>query len=132
VLAVCDGGSGQTISSGSSFSIASAFLFSGSKSCVYSEWKLDDQVGAILFNNYLNRLANGEQKDWALRNAKLDYLQSLGNEDGSNPVYWSGLQVMGDVSPLTFGNGLNLEWVIIIASMLIVSLLIFLRLKIKK
>ncbi len=132
VLAVCDGGSGQTISSGSSFSIASAFLFSGSKSCVYSEWKLEDQVGAILFNNYLNRLANGEQKDWALRNAKLDYLQSLGNEDGSNPVYWSGLQVMGDVSPLTFENDLNLVWKIIIASILIVSLVIFLRLKIKK
>jgi hypothetical protein len=100
ILAVCEGGVGQTISSGSSFSIASAYLFSGAKSCVYSNSVLDDKVGAEILSDFLQRLENGEQKDWALRNTKLDYLKKVTSEEGYNPIYWAGLQVMGDVSPV--------------------------------
>ena len=104
ILAICDGGLGQPISAGSTFSFASAFLFAGSSSCVYATWKLDDQIGATMITTYLKRLEEGEQKDWALRNAKLDYLKHVTSEEGYNPIYWAGLQVMGDVSPVEIGK----------------------------
>jgi CHAT domain-containing protein len=121
ILAVCDGGNGQSISHGSSFSLASAFLFSGAKSCVYSESKLDDRIGASLITSYLKRLENGEQKDWALRNAKLDYLKKVTSEEGYNPIYWAGLQVMGEVSPVSIGGQSN-DWIWFVVLLLLIGI----------
>ena len=121
ILAVCDGGVGQTISSGSSFSIASAYLFSGASSCVYSNSVLDDKVGAEILADFLERLKNGEMKDWAIRNAKLAYLQNVTSVEGYNPIYWAGLQVMGDVSPVEIGKSYVI-WYCIVGLTLLVGL----------
>ena len=121
ILAVCDGGVGQTISSGSSFSIASAYLFSGASSCVYSNSVLDDKVGAEILADFLERLKNGEMKDWALRNAKLTYLKHVTSEEGYNPIYWAGLQVMGDVSSVEIGKSYVI-WYYIVGLTLLVGL----------
>ena len=120
-MAVCDGGVGQTISSGSSFSIASAYLFSGASSCVYSNSVLDDKVGAEILADFLERLKTGEMKDWALRNAKLAYLQNVTSEEGYNPIYWAGLQVMGDVSSVEIGKSYVI-WYCIVGLTLLVGL----------
>jgi hypothetical protein len=121
LLASCDGGLGQRIGTGSSFSLASAFLYSGSKSCVYSMWKLDDKVASEILTIFLRRLELGEPKDWALRNAKLEYLQNVTSEEGYNPIYWAGLQVMGDVSPVTIGSHTN-DWIWVALLILLISM----------
>jgi CHAT domain-containing protein len=120
ILAICDGGLGQHISSGSTFSFASAFLFAGSSSCVYATWKLDDHIGASMITTYLKRIEAGEQKDWALHNAKLDYLKHVTSEEGYNPIYWAGLQVMGDVSPVEIGKSYVI-WYYIVGLILLVG-----------
>ena len=120
ILAICDGGLGQHISSGSTFSFASAFLFAGSSSCVYATWKLDDYIGASMITTYLKRIEAGEQKDWALHNAKLDYLKHVTSEEGYNPIYWAGLQVMGDVSPVEIGKSYVI-WYYIVGLILLVG-----------
>ena len=121
ILAICDGGLGQHISSGSTFSLASAFLYAGSSSCLYATWKLDDQIGANLISSYLKHLEKGEQKDGALRKAKLEYLQQVTSEEGYNPIYWAGLQVMGDVSPVTIGSHAN-DWIWVALFILLISI----------
>jgi len=126
ILAVCDGGVGQTISSGSSFSIASAYLFSGASSCVYSNSVLDDKVGAEILADFLERLKNGEMKDWAIRNAKLAYLQNVTSVEGYNPIYWAGLQVMGDVSPVEIGKSYVI-WYCIVGLTLLVALIFIIK-----
>jgi hypothetical protein len=88
---------------------------------VYSESKLDDRIGASLITSYLKRLENGEQKDWALRNAKLDYLKKVTSEEGYNPIYWAGLQVMGDVSPVSIGGRSN-DWIWFVVLLLLISI----------
>ena len=119
ILAVCEGGVGQSISSGSSFSIASAYIFSGASSCVYSNSVLDDKVGAEILADFLQRLKNGEPKDWALRNAKLDYLKHVTSEEGYNPIYWAGLHVMGDVSPVEIGKSYVIWYYIVGLTLLV-------------
>jgi hypothetical protein len=99
VLAFCDGGIGQNIS-GSSFSMASSFLMSGVESCLYSIWKLDDKIGSEVIASFLERVKKGEQKDVALRAAKKEYLENVTSEEGYNPIYWAGLNVMGNVAPI--------------------------------
>ena len=126
ILAICDGGLGQHISSGSTFSLASAFLYAGSSSCLYATWKLDDQIGANLISSYLKHLEKGEQKDGALRNAKLEYLQQVTSEEGYNPIYWAGLQVMGDVSPVEIGKSYVI-WYYIIGLTLLVGLIFIIK-----
>ena len=121
ILAICDGGLGQHISSGSTFSLASAFLYAGSSSCLYATWKLDDQIGANLVSSYLKHLEKGEDKDDALRNAKLEYLRQVTSEEGYNPIYWAGLQVMGDVSPVEIGKSYVI-WYCIVGLTLLVGL----------
>ena len=121
ILAICDGGLGQHISSGSTFSLASAFLYAGSSSCLYATWKLDDQIGANLVSSYLKHLEKGEDKDDALRNAKLEYLRQVTSEEGYNPIYWAGLQVMGDISPVEIGKSYVI-WYCIVGLTLLVGL----------
>ncbi len=119
VLASCDGGIGQQISYGSSFSLASAFLFSGASSCVYSTSKLEDKIASQILADFLQRLKNGEPKDWALRNAKLAYLKHVTSEEGYNPIYWAGLQVMGDVSPVEIGKSYVIWYYIVGLTLLV-------------
>ncbi len=120
ILASCDSGLGQKIGTGSSFSLASAFLFSGASSCVYSTSKLDDKIASQILADFLQRLKNGEPKDWALRNAKLAYLKHVTSEEGYNPIYWAGLQVMGDVSPVEIGKSYVI-WYYIVGLILLVG-----------
>ena len=127
ILAVCEGGVGQTISTGSSFSIASAYLFSGASSCVYSNSLLDDKVGAEILADFLERLKNGEMKDWALRNAKLNYLKQVTSEEGYNPIYWAGLQVMGDVSSVEIGKSYVIRYCIVGLSLLVGLIFIIIK-----
>ena len=60
-------------------------------------------------------------KDWALRNAKLAYLQNVTSEEGYNPIYWAGLQVMGDVSSVEIGKSYVI-WYYIVGLTLLVGL----------
>ena len=64
-----------------------------------SLWEIDEKAGSIILESFYNHLRNGEDKDEALRQAKLDYLASARGRNLS-PLYWSGLVIMGDTSPV--------------------------------
>jgi len=121
VLAFCDGGAGQSIS-GSSFSMASSFLMSGVESCLYSIWKLDDKIGSEVIASFLERLKKGEQKDVALRAAKKEYLDNVTSEEGYNPIYWAGLNMVGNIAPIQIQNSDISLWKIGIAILLFLLL----------
>lgn len=128
VLALCDGGLGQQISAGSNFSLASSFLMSGVESCLYSNWKLDDKIASELIASFLSKIRNGKEKDIALREAKTEYLKNVVSEDGFNPIYWSGLNVMGNVAPIEIERN-EITWWKVFISILLFLVLAF---KIKK
>lgn len=121
ILAVCNGGVGQNVS-GSSFSMASSFLMSGVKSCLYSSWKLDDKIGSEVIALFLKKIEEGEEKDVALRAAKKEYLENVTSEEGLNPIYWSGLNVIGNVAPFEINQSQISWWKIGIAILLFLLL----------
>jgi len=122
ILAFCDGGVGQQISAGSNFSLASSFLMSGVASCLYSIWKLDDKIGSEVIASFLKRMEKGEEKDVALRGAKKEYLENVTTEEGLNPIYWAGLNVIGNVAPIQIQNSDISLWKIGIAILLFLLL----------
>jgi len=62
-------------------------------------WTVEDKTGSNLMSNFYTFLAQGLKKDDALRQAKLQYLQTA-DALKSHPYFWSGYVTMGDVDPL--------------------------------
>jgi CHAT domain-containing protein len=72
--------------------LAQAFLLAGAKSVVGALWDVDDSATDTLMRSFYTHLASGEDKASALRHAKLDYLQSLGDRP---PGLLGSLHVIG-------------------------------------
>ena len=98
VLSACNTGTGRLDKGEGVMSLARAFAYAGCPSIVMSQWAVDDRATAQLIGQFYEHLAQGLSKDEALRRAKLSLLTSEGAT--SNPFYWAGFTVVGDVSPL--------------------------------
>lgn len=101
VLSLCETGIGESHVSGSYLDMAYWFTYAGSKSCLYSYWKLDDRSTAFILERFYHYLAMGIKKSAALQNAKSDYLEQAKTEEEKNPVYWGGLTLIGDDDPIS-------------------------------
>lgn len=77
VLSACNTGDGELASGEGVKSMAQAFTYAGAQSVVMSHWRVNDKASSIMMDYFYKYLANGEQKDNALRLAKLEYLEKL-------------------------------------------------------
>ena len=67
---------------------------------VASVWSADDSSTELLMKQFYTHLAEKEDKASALRHAKLDYLEKMGN---LAPIYWAAFVLVGDGSaPVDF------------------------------
>jgi CHAT domain-containing protein len=84
-------------------SLARAFIYSGSASVISSLWNVREKSNRDIILNYYKEIKAGHKKDQALRDAKINYLQSikLENQEKAHPFYWAPLVCIGDASPLT-------------------------------
>jgi CHAT domain-containing protein len=63
-------------------------------------WDVEDSATEALMKAFYSHLAQGHDKAYALRQAKLDYLQRSAN---SSPVYWAQFTLIGDgPAPIVF------------------------------
>ena len=104
VLSACDTGTGFYQNGEGVISISRAFNFSGIPSTVMSLWKVDDEATAKIMTYFYKHLHEGEEKDEALKNAKLDYLKNTGDELLKHPYYWSGFVISGNTHALKETN----------------------------
>ncbi len=104
VLSACETGVGEIRNGEGVKSLARSFAYAGAKSTVMSLWKVDDRSTSELMKYFYQHLKNGERKDEALRNAKLDYLANTDDELLQHPYYWAGFILSGDTSPVAPSN----------------------------
>jgi len=105
-LSACDTATGKSEGEGGITGLAEAFLLAGAKSVVGALWSVDDSATEALMKDFYAHLANGEDKASALRHAKLDYLQQMGDRP---PVFWAAFTLVGDGSePITFSSNVQL------------------------
>jgi len=106
VLSACQTGNGNIIKGEGIMSLSRAFLQSGTKSVINSQWNLNDQSGQEIMLDFYKNLKAGHQKNTALKMAKLKYLDTPRNDAFNAPRYWASLNVIGDVSPVKLNNSI--------------------------
>ena len=100
VLSACNSGIGQLSGGEGMMSLSRAFSYAGVRSIVMSLWAVSDQSTADLMLLFYKNLKNGSTKANALRQAKLEYLETYNDPIFSHPYYWSGFVMIGDTSPI--------------------------------
>ncbi|MGV3639499.1 MAG: CHAT domain-containing protein, partial [Adhaeribacter sp.] len=100
VLSACETGGGQLVAGEGIMSLARAFAYAGCPSTITTLWKAEDQTTAYISSRLYAYLRAGKPKDAALRQAKLDYLESQDNWRRRSPVYWANFIFIGDQSPV--------------------------------
>ena len=108
VLSACNTGSGKLAKGEGVMSLARGFRMAGVPNIVMSLWQVDDESTRMIMENFYANLKNGQGKDEALQQAKLDFLKT-----GSKtfPHYWGAFVLMGDDAPLQFDGFSNSGWI---------------------
>lgn len=94
VLSACRTGFGKLIDGEGLMSMARSFKIAGCKNIMMTLWPVEDRSTSKLMQNFYQNLNKGLDKENALRQAKLEYLDNT-NSIGSNPFYWAGFVMMG-------------------------------------
>ncbi|RLD18878.1 MAG: hypothetical protein DRI69_09520, partial [Bacteroidetes bacterium] len=105
VLSACQTNVGKLYRGEGVMSLSRAFAFAGIPSSVTSLWKVPDASTAAIMEDFYKNLLNGENKDNALRLAKLNYLSNVKFEAQSHPRYWAGFVLTGDPASLRSNSG---------------------------
>lgn len=114
VLSACNTGSGKIYKGEGALSLALAFSYAGCPSVLMSHWSADDQATSKLMDYFYSGLAEGLQKDEALRNAKLTYLENA-SEFKKSPVYWNNFSIVGNLSETQLkSNSFSLNLILLI------------------
>lgn len=125
ILTACDTGKPTYQPGEGMTSLAHAFHYAGSRSLLMSLWKIDEQSSSFITQKFVDHLANGYNKAHALSKAKTDYLE-IAKGRTLAPIYWAGIVITGDHSPVNFTRK---KWhlLLIIASvaLLIMAVIIF-------
>lgn len=126
VLSACKTSLGVLNKGEGVMSLARGFFHSGTNSVVSSLWSVNDKANQELMINFYKNIDQGLSKSSALRNAKLQYINS---HDGSelSPFYWGSLILIGNNAPIPFSNHLSsLLWIAILLVIVgIISLIYF-------
>jgi hypothetical protein len=66
-----------------------------------SLWSVNDDASAFLMERFYGHLAAGMEKDAALRQAKLDYLEAAQGQDlACHPALWAAFIQLGNTQPI--------------------------------
>lgn len=109
VLSACETGIGKISEGEGSFSIARGFAIAGVPAIVTTLWKVNDEAGATITEQFYRNLQAGDKKDQALRQAKLKYLEESDNLT-SSPFYWGNYILIGDTSTIELKGKAGLPW----------------------
>ena len=126
VLSACETGIGKFQRGEGIMSLARAFKYAGCPNLVMSLWKVDDLATMELMELFYQHLKEGMEKDAALRQAKLVYLQ---DHPDAHPFYWASFVMIGDDQPIVFESfwGRYGGWIWGIGMVLLFAILVVYR-----
>ena len=129
VLSACETGTGELQKGEGMASIARSFSYAGAKSLIASKWSVDDEATSTLMEFFYDGLQSKASKDQALREAKIKFIEVMGNRK-AHPYYWASFVPIGNMEAITTRNYLfSILWIIPIA---LIGYLAYFWMKVKK
>ena len=125
ILSACNTGVGELLLGEGMASLARSFNYAGAKSVLVSLWTIPDYSTSKIINYFFDKLST-ESKAIALQQAKIRYLQTA-DEHLSNPIYWAGLTINGDDSPIIIKEEMDRKLLYLILSILTLVGVLFWR-----
>lgn len=110
VLSACETGIGKYQKGEGVVSIGRSFMYAGSPSLLMTLWSLNDQSGAFLIEEFYNNIDAGMEKDEAIRQAKLTYLDNAEGLLAAHPFLWAAFVQFGDYSSIAINKKSNTLW----------------------
>ncbi|MEM9261187.1 MAG: CHAT domain-containing protein, partial [Bacteroidota bacterium] len=107
VLSACETSLGALAPGESVMSLGSAFAAAGARSTLTSLWKVDDAATERLMVEFYAKLAAGEERTNALRNAQR---QQRETGEFAHPYYWSAMTLNGRAGPIALAEGGGTFW----------------------
>ncbi|MBN1252874.1 MAG: CHAT domain-containing protein [Bacteroidales bacterium] len=126
VLSACSTGDGKIFSGEGVMSLSRGFILAGASSVIHTLWEINDETSAVIIDCFYKFLSEGKSKSEALQLAKIKYIENSSPEM-SNPVYWSGIVLLGNQNPLVNNNNKLIISVSILLLLLISALLFYRR-----
>ena len=123
VLSVCHSANGRVYSGEGIQGMNKAFLLSGANSILSSLWSAAESSSLLVMVQFLERLKSGEQKDIALHQAKLDYLEKVAPHQ-RHPAYWANFTLVGELSEYEDFTATNNKWYWILSGAIGLGLLL--------
>jgi CHAT domain-containing protein len=99
ILSACNTAAGKLVRGEGIVSLERAFQYAGSKALLSTLWTVDDAASLKLTERFLQNIKDGQPKDIALRDAKLQFLATALPEH-QHPFYWSSFKLTGNTQPL--------------------------------
>ncbi len=112
-LSACNTGTGQLSAGEGVMSLARSFAYAGSPNVVTSLWAASDYATAQLMQRFYYYLSNGWDKNKALHQAKLDFLDKA-DDNLSDPYFWGSFVLVGNPQPLHIPRYTWVIWIIAI------------------
>jgi CHAT domain-containing protein len=100
VLSACNTGNGALKRGEGIMSLARAFAYSGCQTTVMSLWSIPDESSSKIMLSFYKYLKQGQPKDYALQQAKKDFINAQEMPSSTIPNAWAATVVIGDVRPL--------------------------------
>jgi CHAT domain-containing protein len=93
VLSACETGLGQIAKGEGIIGLTRGFLYAGAANLLVSLWQVNDETTADLMVNFYGSMLEGQTKAEALRQAKLNLIQS--HPEYAKPYYWAPFILVG-------------------------------------
>ena len=113
VLSACHTGAGQLVQSEGIMSLSRGFAYAGCPSMLMSLWGASDDLTEGIMTSFYEKLTQRQSKDEALRNAKLEHLNT-GDAITTHPFYWAGFVTIGNPEAVVLPKAGNRNTVLLL------------------
>lgn len=103
VLSACETGLGKYQRGEGVVSIGRSFMYAGVPSLLMTLWSLNDHSGSVIIEQFYKNLSEGMEKDEAIRQAKLYYLDNQASKY-AHPYMWAAFVQVGDYSNIKINS----------------------------
>lgn len=120
MLASCNSANGRNEAYEGVLSLGYAFYKAGSQSVVAAQWEAHDRSSVFIMSRFYHYINEGEEKDFALQKAKIDFLESSLGKELDHPFFWANLTLTGNINAIESSTSLYLYFLLIIPILVII------------